>query len=213
MLGPAMEETRNRGNPTPGGSRIPDPGADTTTPTGGSKKKHITKLEDFTDTKDWEKFKCQEFLYYMEYEDEFTTESTCKRFNLSFFVGGLPEKFAANFIDQIIGEMILNWGTFKAFHRRCEEAFQDTNKKTNAENQLTLLRQGSKMAEEFFQEFNQLAFTAGYTNTHHNDVLICLLHKAIHNKVINLVYSQPTLPTNYWAWKTQILAINGLQRR
>ena len=68
------------------------------------------------------------------------------------------------------------------------------------------------MAEEFFQEFDQLVFTAGYTDTHHNDVLICLLHKAIHNKVIDLVYSQPTLPANYRAWKTQILAIDGLQR-
>ena len=60
-----------------------------------------------------------------------------------------------------------------------------------------LLRQGSKMAEEFFQEFNQLTFTAAYTDTHHDDVLIRLLHKAIHDKVIDLVYSQPTLPANY----------------
>ena len=76
-----------------------------------------------------------------------------------------------------------------------------------------LLRQGSKTAEEFFQEFDQLAFAAGYTDTHHDDVLVRLLHEAIHSKVIDLVYSQPTLPVNYRAWKTQILAIDGLQRR
>ena len=95
----------------------------------------------------------------------------------------------------------------------CEEAFRDTNKKTNTENQLTLLRQGSKTAEEFFQEFDQLAFTAGYTDTHHDDVLIRLLHEAIHSRVIDLVYGQPTLPTDYRAWKAQFLAIDGLQRR
>ena len=105
------------------------------------------------------------------------------------------------------------WGTFSDFHQKCEEAFQDTNKKTNAENQLTLLRQGSKTAEEFFQEFDQLAFTTGYTDTHHDDVLVHLLHEAIHTKVINLVYGQPTLPADYKAWMTQILAIDGLQRR
>ena len=86
------------------------------------------------------------------------------------------------------------------------------NKKTNAENQLMLLCQGSKTAEEFFQEFDQLAFAAGYTDTHHDDILIRQLHKAIHDKVINLIYSQPTLLANYRAWKTQILAIDGLQR-
>ena len=104
------------------------------------------------------------------------------------------------------------WGTFADFRQKCEEAFQDTNKKANAENQLMLLRQGSKTAEEFFQEFDLLAFAAGYTDTHHDNVLIRLLHKAIHDKVIDLVYSQTTLPTNYQAWKAQILAINGLQR-
>ena len=104
------------------------------------------------------------------------------------------------------------WGSFADFQQKCEEAFQDTNKKTNAKNQLTLLRQGSKTAEEFFQEFDLLAFAAGYTDTHHDDVLIRLLHKAIHDKVIDLVYSQPTLPANYQAWKTQILAIDDLQR-
>ena len=200
----------------PGGSGDPRPAAITTAPAVASgKKKHIKKPEDFTDAKNWDKFKRQEFLYYEEYEEEFGyDESTRIRFDLSFFTGGLPEKFAANFIDQAMSSTrILKWGTFREFRQRCEEAFQDTNKKTNAENQLTLLRQGSKTAEEFFQEFDQLAFATGYTNTHHNNILIRLLHKAIHNKIIDLVYSQPTLPADYWAWKTQILAINGLQRR
>ena len=202
--------------PAPGGSGDPGPAAVTTAPAAISgKKKHIKKPEDFTDAKNWDKFKRQEFLYYEEYEDEFGyDESTRIRFDLSFFTGGLPEKFATNFIDQAMNSTrILKWGTFRDFRQRCEEAFQDTNKKTNAENQLTLLRQSSKTAEEFFQEFNQLAFAAGYTDTHHDDVLVQLLHEAIHSKTIDLIYSQTTLPANYRAWKTQILSINGLQRR
>ena len=87
------------------------PGADTTTAMGGSKKKHIKKPEDFIDAKDWDKFKRQEFLYYEEYENNFMTKSACIRFDLSFFIGGLLEKFTANFIDQIMGQTIPNWGT------------------------------------------------------------------------------------------------------
>ena len=74
------------------------------------------------------------------------------------------------------------------------------------------LWQGGKMVEEFFQEVDQLAFTAGYTNTHHDDVLIKLLHSAIRTHTIDCIYSQPVLPADYQMWKRQILNINGLQR-
>ena len=50
-------------------------------------------------------------------------------------------------------------------------------------------------------------------DTHHDDVLTHLLHEAIHSKIIDPVYSQPTLPIDYRARKTQILANDGLQRR
>ena len=112
-------------------------------------------------------------------------------FNLSFFTGGLPEKFTANSVDQLMGHTFPTWGTFPNFHTRCETTFQDTNKKTNAKNQLMLLKQGSKTVEEFFQEFDQLAFAAGYTDVHHEDVLIKLLQDAIKIHTINLVYTQP----------------------
>ena len=118
----------------------------------------------------------------------------CIGFDLSFFVGGLSEKFTANFIDQIINQAVPPWGTYQEFCTGCENTFPDTNKKTNVENQLMLLKQGTKTAEEFFQEFNQLAFAAGYTNTYHDDILIKLLHEAIHIHTINLIYAQPALP-------------------
>ena len=109
------EETKP---PAPGGSGDPGPAAVTTAPaTMSGKKKHVKKPEDFTDAKNWDKFKRQEFLYYEEYEDEFGyDESTRIRFDLSFFTGGLPEKFATNFIDQVMNEpRVLRWGTFRDF--------------------------------------------------------------------------------------------------
>ena len=108
--------------PAPGGSGDPDPGAGITPPrtpplpTRDVRKKHIKKPEDFMDTKNWDKFKHQKFLYYEEYFNEFGFDDATRiRFNLSFFVGGLPEKFAANFIDQIIRMSLPRWGSFADF--------------------------------------------------------------------------------------------------
>ena len=101
------EHLGRRGSPAPGGRDSPGPRTTAAIPTGGSKKKHIKKPEDFTDAKNWDKFKHQEFLYHEEYEDEFgPDEATRIRFDLSFFTGGLPEKFATNFIDQIINDTV-----------------------------------------------------------------------------------------------------------
>ena len=72
------------------------------------------KPKDFTDAKNWDKFKRQEFLYYEEYEDKFGyNEATRIRFDLSFFTGGLPEKFATNYIDQLIDNPLPRWGTYR----------------------------------------------------------------------------------------------------
>ena len=87
-------------------------------------------------------------------------------------MGGLPEKFAANFVDDLMSDYSrqkesardlgvdeptsLDWGTINDFERTLERTFGDQNKKTNTENQLALLQQGSQTAEEYFQEFDQL---------------------------------------------------------
>jgi hypothetical protein len=204
------------GRPGGNGGGGPDPGAGTDPAVylpAPSKKRHVRGPENFTDPKDWDKFKRQEFLYYEEYRDDFADDTARIRFDLSFFTGGLPEKFMANFIDQRMSETVPIYPSYYRFKEQCNAAFQDTNKKTNTENQLMLLKQGSKTAEEFFQEFDQLKFTAGYTDRYHEDILIKLLHDAIWNTTIDHIYTQHPLPANYQGWKTQILAIDGLQRR
>ena len=76
-----------------------------------------------------------------------------------------------------------------------------------------LLKQEGKMVEEFFQEFDQLVFAVGYTNTYHDDVLIKLLHSTIKEHIIDSIYTQTSLPNDYATWKRQILAIDGLQKQ
>jgi hypothetical protein len=53
-------------------------------------KKHIQKPDDFTNSKDWEKFRRQAFIYIAEYENDFINEASQIRFLLSFFKEGLP---------------------------------------------------------------------------------------------------------------------------
>lgn len=86
------------------------------------------------------------------------------RFNLSLFTGVLPEKFISNCVNWTINDIVPYWETFKDFSWQCDAAFSE-------ENQLMLLKQVGKLTKEFFQEFEQLAFTTRYTDTHHGDVL------------------------------------------
>ena len=155
---------------------------------GTPKKKHIKHPDDLLDAKDWVTFKRQVFIYTSEYPADFASDEASIRFILSFFKGGLPQKFAANFIDSVVDgattvttpatvttpeitTTVFHWGTATAFRTQCDEAFTTTSRKIEAENNLATLRQGNRTAEEFFQDFEQEALTAGYKDSHHDDVL------------------------------------------
>ena len=136
--------------------------APTTTTTAAPSKKHMQKSDDFIKVKDTDKFKRQLFVYTSEYAAELDTDEKQIHFALSLMKERLPEKFAANFIDQVIKQTTSpkDWGTLAAFNRLFDGALKDKNKKSNTENQITLLKQESKTAEEFFTEFDQLAYIA-----------------------------------------------------
>ena len=100
---------------------------------------------------------------------------------------GLPEKFAANYLDNILDDLSRrraraqamrqpNWGSAANFEAQCQAIFGDQNKKPNAENQLAQMQQSARTAEEYFQEFDQLVRTAGYQQNH-DDVLVKYLHE------------------------------------
>ena len=154
-------------------------------------------------------------MYISKYATELDTNEKQIHFALSFMKGGLPEKFAANFIDQVIEQTMSpkDWGTLVTFNRLFDEAFKDKNKKSKAKNQIALLKQGSKTAEEFFTKFNQVAYIAGYNDGHHGNILIKLIKDAIHNNIIDSIYNAGSLPDTYTAWKVRITNIDDLQRQ
>ena len=94
------------------------PAVPVTTVTAAPGKKHVRKPDDFIDVKDANKFKWQVFMYINEYAADFDTDEKRICFTLSFMTGGLPEKFAANFIDQVIDQAtagVYDWGSVTAF--------------------------------------------------------------------------------------------------
>jgi Retrotransposon gag protein/Zinc knuckle len=141
---------------------------------------------------------------------------------------GLPEKFAANYLDDILDDLRrrreraqamrqplpneANWGSAADFETQCEAIFGDQNKKPNAENQLAQMRQSTRTAEEYFQEFDQLVRTAGYQRNH-DDVLVKYLHEQVKTSIVDKVYSSGQLPTSYQEWRAAIINIDGLERR
>jgi Retrotransposon gag protein len=150
----------------------------------------------------------------------------CCPFSPQFHNGGLLEKFTANFIDDLMADYeeeknqklsgepdpVIDWGTADKFYAKCEEMFGDQNKKANTEHQLALLRQGTRTAEEYLQEFEQLVRTAGYQRGYF-DVLIKYFHEQVKPSVIDKIYASGKLPKYYSEWKEKILDIDGLERR
>jgi hypothetical protein len=187
---------------------------------------HIKKPEDFEDAKQWDRYRRQTFVYIQENAKDFTGDESVVRFLLSFMTGGLPEKFTANFINDLMEDYeerrkqilpgepkpVVNWGTADEFYEKCDETFSDQNKKLNAEHQLALLRQGTKTAKEYLQEFDQLVRTAGYQRGH-DDILIKYLHEQVKTSVINKIYAVGKLPRLYSQWKETILNIDGLEQQ
>jgi hypothetical protein len=69
-----------------------------------------------------------------------------------------------------------------------------------------------RTAEEYFQDFDQLARTAGYQSGH-DDVLTKYLHEQVKTSIIDKIYNAGKLPKKYKDWKEAILNIDGLERR
>lgn len=136
-------------------------------------------------------------------------------FALSYMTGGVPERFAQNFVDARVAEDLAGitpaWGTYKAFLDSIKAAFDSQNKKVDSHNALVNLRQGKKTAEEFFVEFDQLARAANY-HTGHDDVLVNYIRTGLNHSIVSTIYNADTLPADYKAWKEKAVRIDGLQR-
>ena len=76
------------------------------------------------------------------------------------------------------------------------KSFEDSSKKETVIQRLRQLKQGSKSADVFFQQFEILKTKAGLKNKVHNTVLIDLLQYSLNTEVLRqLMCIYPVLTT------------------
>jgi Retrotransposon gag protein/Zinc knuckle len=140
----------------------------------------------------------------------FTTHVSKILYTLSYMREGVAGSWSEVFIDGALASN--SWGDWNAFEEKLKDSFGDPNERRNMQNALDALRQGKKTAEEYFLEFDQLAFRAGYA-TGHDEELIRILEKNIIPSLIDKVYNADTLPSTYQGWRSKIIALDQLARR
>ena len=74
------------------------------------------------------------------------------------------------------------------------------------------LHQGNSTAEEFFQQFDILSRSAGYS-TDHNHFLIDLVERNMRFSLIEKIYSSGSIPDTLTDYRKHIIALDTLERR
>ena len=77
------------------------------------------------------------------------------------------------------------------------KSFEDPSKKETAIQRLRQLKQGSKSADVFFQQFEILKTEAGLKNEVHDAVLIDLLQYSLNAEVLRQLMRIYPVPTTY----------------
>jgi hypothetical protein len=124
--------------------------------------------------------------------------------------GGLPGIYANNYVEKIIEEEAagtMSWEREEQFLADLDKAFGDTNKKTTAQETLEKIFQGKRTAAEFFQHFDQVALTAGYTQ-HQQDYMINLIKGRLSQRIVDTIYLMEKMPTTYKEWKETAIRLD-----
>ena len=133
-------------------------------------------------------------------------DDDAKIYFLLFMTEGLAEKWAENPADEK-GDNFGSWFSFQAY---LQVSFEDRNKHHQAQARLEGLKQGTQMAEEFFQSFEINQHTAGYDEISHYNYLTVLLEQNVKSSLIDWVFNLDSLPATYAAWKNKILVVDDL---
>lgn len=143
----------------------------------------------------------------------FTDDETKILFILSLMREGLAGAWAQNYVDaaRVRGVLTITqtWGAFTA---DLEKAFGDPNESQHAQTALMALRQGTRTAEDFFQEFDVLRRRAGF-GAGFDAFLIGRLEAALHAKIVENVLSMQTIPDTYTGWKEAATRFDNQKRR
>ena len=173
---------------------------------GASAKGKIAKPEPFDGAPE----KLDIFLreLYLNFEEDaayFSADHMCK---IHFALSYMKAKFAAQWASRIMGELEAgthtyeDWDTFRA---QLLTAFRDLNKKEAAQRRLDQLKQGTRLAAEFFVEFEEHKSLAGYND----EGYIALLKRNLSSQVLERIYALETIPSTYDQWKSYALQFDS----
>ena len=140
-------------------------------------EKIITTLREYKEGKDYQDFKRECLLYILVNKRAFPSHKKKILFVLSYLKEGTVAVWAENWVTQYTDNdsNIYYLDTFQAFINQLGKSFEDSSKKETTIQRLRQLKQGSKSADVFFQQFEILKTKAGLKNKVHNTVLINLL--------------------------------------
>lgn len=170
------------------------------------------------DGSDWDSFIYQVILYFSEHERKFPKDQSKIIFTLSYMTKGTAKSWA----DHIRKEALFNpiekkirsapvFGTWEAFLTKATSRFGNPNAQTDADRKLHELRQGSKSAQQFFQEFDELSTQAGYLGKEFELPRINLIKLHADNELVLEILKITPAPTEYKRWKELMIAIDNQQ--
>ena len=161
--------------------------------------KITTTLREYKRGKDYQDFKRECLLYILANKRVFLSHKKKILFVLSYLKEGTTVVWAENWVTQYTDndDNIYCLDTFQAFMDQLEKLFEDSSKKETAIQRLRQLKQGSKSANVFFQQFKILKTKAGLKNKVYNTVLIDLLQYSLNTKVLRQLIHIYSVLTTY----------------
>jgi len=147
-------------------------------------------------------------LYLRAKADAINTDEKKIIATLSRMRGGVAGPWADSFSDQALTTN--DFGTWADFEAKVTATFEDKARKKNAREKLQTLKQGYKLIDDFFTEFDTVAQEADMTDDAER---IFLLERNVREELIDQLYLQATLPETYDEWKDRLLAVGRMRER
>jgi len=141
-----------------------------------------------------ETFLRQVLLYLLARPYEFADDDTRVMFAMSYMKDGTAGLWADRKVDQYqLGEPIPSWTEFIA---QVRDTFGDPDRAGSARLRMGNLSQGSKSADEYVQEFREVANLTLYNDEAHID----RFQQGLNRSLVEKIYSLPHMPADLEAW-------------
>jgi hypothetical protein len=174
------------------------------------------KPEPFTHRDQFENFSFALGIYFIQNPQLYRKDVEKILFVLGLCTEGIPLQWAKLYTASAFRKKKEGdrnpWGSYERFEREMEEKFVDPNAERNQLATLkTLVHKPGQPADEFFQEFEILAFQAGLGKD--NRRLIEYIEEKVKPNLIRRVYDSQKVPTTYERYRDAICEMDNLEKR